>query len=220
MFLKSIKYNFIFLIPYLIVLLALAPVFILYSKPDIHLWINQFHSVISDRFFRIITFLGDGLFFIIIVVVVLFLSLRNSIFILSAYLLTGLVTQLLKRLFFEDVIRPYKYFQGLASLHLVDGVAMLGSRSFPSGHATSAFALFLCLAMITRNNYVKLMCFFTACLVAFSRVYLSQHFLIDVYFGSIIGCTGTIACYLLYFSNDKKWYRWSIQKVLQQNVKS
>jgi membrane-associated phospholipid phosphatase len=219
MLLKSIKYNSVFLTPYLIILLALAPVFLLYSKPDIHLWINQFYSEIPDWFFRIITFLGDGWFVILMVAGMLFFSLRNSIFILSAYLSTGLITQLLKRIFFEDVVRPYKYFQGIASLHLVDGVKMLGSRSFPSGHATSAFALFLCLAMISRNYYMKSMCFFIACLVAFSRVYLSQHFLIDIYFGSIIGCTGTIACYQLYFSSEKKWYGWNIQKALLQNVK-
>ncbi len=54
-------------------------------------------------------------------------------------------------------------FRTYRSLHLVDGVKMLSGRSFPSGHATSAFALFLCLALISTNRYLKLICFFLAC---------------------------------------------------------
>lgn len=217
---KAIKNNLFFLIPYIIFLLAIAPVFYIYSKPGIHLWINRFYSPFQDWFFKTITFLGDGMFVIIIVIVVLFFSLRNSLFILSAFLSSGLFTQLLKRLFFEDMVRPYKYFKGFASLRLVEGIEMLGSRSFPSGHATSAFALFLCLAMISKKNHIKLLCFITACLVAYSRVYLSQHFLIDVYAGSMIGTLSALCCSLIYFRSEKKWYRWNIQKVLKRDAKA
>lgn len=217
MLLKTLKNNAFFLIPYLIVILIIVPVFILFSKPEIHLWINQHNSPFFDWFFRHLTFLGDGLFIILPALILLFFSLRHFVFLVTAYFSTGLITQLLKRLIFEDVVRPSKYFQDLSHLHLVDGVQMLSGRSFPSGHSTSAFALFLCLALISNNRYIKLLCFLFACLVSFSRVYLSQHFLIDIFAGSIIGSLGTIAFYQLFYHDDRKWHTWSIQKLYKHD---
>jgi membrane-associated phospholipid phosphatase len=217
---KTLKNNAFFLIPYLIVLLALIPILILYSKPEIHLWINQHNSAFSDLFFKYITFLGDGLFIIVPAIILIFFSLRDFVFLLVAYFSTGLFAQLLKRVFFNDVIRPSRYFHDIASLHLVDGVSLLNGRSFPSGHSTSAFALFLCLALLSSNRFVKLACFILACLVAFSRVYLSQHFLIDVFAGSLIGTFGAIAFYLVFYRDERKWHAWTVQKLFQHDHKA
>jgi len=216
----TLKNNAFFLLPYLISLLILAPVLLIFSKPEIHLWINQFNSPFSDWIFKHLTFLGDGIFIILPALVLLFFSLRHFTFLIVAYFSTGLFTQILKRVFFEDVVRPSRYFQDLSYLHLVDGVKMLSGRSFPSGHATSAFALFLCLALISTNRYLKLTCFFLAALVAFSRVYLSQHFLIDIYTGSIIGSLGTLAFYQVFYQNNRKWHAWTPKKLLQHDVKA
>lgn len=73
---------------------------------------------------------------------------------------------------------------------------MVGQNSFPSGHATSAFAVFTCLALLTKNSYLKIIFFIIAVIAAFSRTYLSQHWLVDVTIGSLIG---TIAATLFYF---------------------
>jgi membrane-associated phospholipid phosphatase len=75
----------------------------------------------------------------------------------------------------------------VSHLHLVDGVQMLSYNSFPSGHSATIFALCLCLAAFSGLNRWKVVLFFIAVLVAFSRIYLSQHFLSDTYFGSMIG---------------------------------
>ena len=80
-------------------------------------------------FFKYITLLGDGIVIIIPVVAFLFFSLRHAVYLVT-YLSTGLFTQMLKRLFFEDVIRPSRYFQDIASLHLVDGVKILAEEVF------------------------------------------------------------------------------------------
>ena len=209
---KTLRDNTIFFIPYLILLIFLCPFLFIYTKSDIHFIINQYHSGFSDISFALLTYLGDGLFIILPIFVLLFISLRHAAFLLIAYLSTGLVTQILKRLFFEDALRPSRYLEGMGTLRLVDGVEMLSGRSFPSGHATSAFALFLGLALIIRNRYLKLDCFLLACLVAFSRVYLSQHFLIDITIGSLIGTIGTLAVYLAFYKSERSWQTWRIQK--------
>jgi membrane-associated phospholipid phosphatase len=209
---ETLKNNRSFLFPFAALFLLVSLILLSDTKAGIHLWLNNFHSVFFDWFFKYITHLGDGLFIIIPVVVMLFFSLRNSLFILTAYLSTGLITQLMKRLVFDGAERPIRYFQDIAQLHLVDGVHMLSGHSFPSGHATSAFAMFLCLALITRNRWIQFSCFIAACLVSFSRVYLSQHFLIDVYTGALIGITGTLMIYPLFFGRDRNWHHWSIIK--------
>jgi membrane-associated phospholipid phosphatase len=209
---KVLKNNLFFLLPYAITILVVASVLLLHSKTEIHLWINAYHSDFFDCFFRHITFLGDGLFLIIPAVLLLFYSLRSTVYLLTAYLSTGLVVQILKKLVFTDCVRPVKYFHDIAPLHLVDGVRVLSGHSFPSGHAASAFALFLCLAVIGRNRTIQLSCFVIACLVAFSRVYLSQHFLVDIFAGSLIGTLGTLALYPVFYRKDLKWHQWSLKK--------
>lgn len=210
---NTLKNNTFFLLPYLMVLLVSAAVLVLFSKPEIHLWINQYNSPFFDYFFKHLTFIGDGIFIIFPAIILLFFSLRHFVFLITAYFSTGLLVQLLKRLFFAEIARPSKYFHDLAPLHLVDGVKMLSGRSFPSGHSTSAFALLLCLALISSSRYLKLICFLLACLVAFSRVYLSQHFLIDIFAGSIIGSIGAISFYLLFYHDNRHWHAWSMQKL-------
>jgi membrane-associated phospholipid phosphatase len=211
---ETLKNNQIFFIPYLILLLISAGVFLSVNKADIHIYINQFHTAFFDVFFALLTYLGDGWFIIFPAVILLFFSLRHFVFLITAYFSTGLITQILKRIFFGDTLRPSRFLED-AELYLIEGVDMLSGRSFPSGHATSAFVLFLCLALIINNRITKLACLILACLVAYSRVYLSQHFLIDITFGSLIGSTGALALYLLYYKDDRKWHDWTIKKVFK-----
>jgi len=211
---KTLKDNLLFFVPYIIALLIAIVVLFSSNKGEIHLYINQFHSTFFDVLFALLTFLGDGLFLIIPALILLFLSLRHFVFLVSAYFSSGLFTQILKRVFFGDVMRPSKFFED-ADLYLIEGVDMLSGRSFPSGHATSAFALFLSLALIIPNRYIKVLCFILACLVAFSRVYLSQHFLIDITAGSLIGVAGTLAFYQLFYRDNRKWHAWSVKQVFK-----
>jgi membrane-associated phospholipid phosphatase len=207
---KTLKNNNLFFLPYIFILLIILPFLFTYNKGDLHLMINKHHSAFFDVLFALLTYLGDGLFIIVPAVILLFFSVRHTAFLVTAYLSTGLITQVLKRVFFEDSMRPSKMLKD-AGLYLVQGVDMLHGRSFPSGHATSAFAVFLSLALILRNRYLKLLCFIMACLVAFSRVYLSQHFLMDITAGSLIGTIGTLAVYMLFYKRERTWYAWKIQ---------
>jgi membrane-associated phospholipid phosphatase len=120
--------------------------------------------------------------------------------------------QILKRIVFADYPRPAGYFQDTVQLHLVEGVRLLYGHSFPSGHSASAFALFLTLSVLSRNRFIQVISFVLACAVAYSRVYLSQHFLSDILAGSLIGVIGTLGLYTVFYKKDLKWHQWSLLK--------
>ena len=184
--LEILKKNRFFIIPYLVFIFISSLFLLFYTKSEIHIYINQFHNSFSDFFFKYITYLGDGMSVAIFIVILLFVRFRYFLIMLVNVFLTTVVVQTLKRIVFEGSMRPSKYFSGLYELHLVDGVKMHHFNSFPSGHTATAFALFFMAALISKNNYLKLIFFTFAFLAAFSRVYLSQHFLVDIYTGSII----------------------------------
>ena len=157
------------------------------SKVEIHLFFNQFHNNFSDIFFSYITYLGDGLTVISIVIIFLFVKFRSAILIGLSHLFSSLLVQILKHTVFVDSLRPSKFFEGIHPIYLVPGIENYSYHSFPSGHASNAFALFFCLALINSKKSMKFFFFVLAVIVAFSRVYLSQHFFADIYAGSLIG---------------------------------
>jgi membrane-associated phospholipid phosphatase len=108
--------------------------------------------------------------------------------------------------------RPSKYFELYESyqLHLVEGVKLHSLQSFPSGHTATAFNLFLMMALMVKNNLLKFIFFTMAILVAYSRVYISQHFLVDITVGSVIGISLIVIIWLWFETWNKNWLNHSV----------
>jgi membrane-associated phospholipid phosphatase len=210
MLLDLFRKNKSFLIPYFAFLLLIFPCFIFQSKAEIHFYINHFNCLFTDYFFRYITSLGNGVTPFILGVALLFTSFRKAFIIATAPTVAGLLVQILKRFVFPDILRPSR----LLGLHLVDGVRLYSSHSFPSGHSATIFALCFTLALLTKRSTLKFGLFFLALLVAFSRVYLSQHFLIDIYAGSVIGVLCVPFIKMLFEKIDAIWIDKSIQEIV------
>lgn len=203
---KKILYdNLVFLIPWF-VLSILILLLISTSNPlSLHLQCNAFHTPLLDVFFKIITYLADGVTVAFVFVFILVFNIRNSFLIGISGILSGLIAQILKHTVFDNVMRPSAFLDKMPGLELVEGVKMHLANSFPSGHATSAFALFFALSIISRNIWLKLLWFFIAVLVAYSRVYLSQHFLEDILAGATLGLIITFAVSILIQSKAFNW---------------
>ncbi len=178
----------------------------LYPKPGSFLFLNYYHAPFLDSFFRVITFLGDGWFVIIMALVFFFLKKRAlSFMILSSYLLSGVFVQVIKRFFPEP--RPSMYLQShhIEYTGFIEGVTLHNSYSFPSGHTTSVFALAACIALFYAPKRLGILLAVIAFLVGYSRIYLGQHFPEDVFVGMFLGTISTILCFVWL---GKLFYKW------------
>lgn len=179
----------------------------IYSKADIHLFINNYHSSEADVFFPVFTYLGDGIIFPILLIPFLFRARRFSFAMLAGALLTLFLSAGLKQYYREEP-RPIKYFENLGQeLRQIPGVKPHYYRSFPSGHTTAAFAAWGIVAISYTNWSVKILCLVLAIGVAYSRMYLSMHFLRDVTAGALLGTI--IAFFATYFAGRLKSDFWS-----------
>ena len=214
---NTIKRNFSFLFPYVLFLLIVGSILCIYPKGSIHLFINKFHDTKADYFFSYSTILGDGLTTFSIVLILCFIKFRYAFLMGISNILASSVTQLLKHTYFDSIDRPVKYFDGISKLHLVPWEEVNVYNSFPSGHATTAFATCFCLALMINKNWIKFMLLVLAITIGFSRVYLSQHFLNDVYAGSIVGITSTLLVDIFIFqSHHVQKLNWMNGSLLQK----
>jgi membrane-associated phospholipid phosphatase len=212
---KILCQNLAFIIPYLFFLL-LAGVFLsLYSKSEAHLIINQYRFNFCDYFFKYATYLGDGIVVLCIIFFLCFIKYRYAILVAVSNIISSLITQTLKYTFFSDMVRPVKFFEGIKQLNLVPGVENYSYNSFPSGHTTAAFATFFCLALIMKNRTLKFLMFVIALIVGISRVYLSQHFLSDVYVGSLIGTFTSFFVYV-FLSERMETIEWMEKAIIKR----
>lgn len=186
-----------FYIYYLFLVLGFI-VLILTEKGDSLIWLNTHHNRALDIFFKYWTHLGDGLIFAFLGILFLLTSYYRTFVLIVAVISQTIVIQGLKRFVFGDVVRPKLYFENFESLYLVPGVDIHTSNSFPSGHTATAFTVAVLLSLMLRRTNLTALLMVMAILVGVSRVYLLQHFFVDIYFGSLIGfLIGLIVYYLM-----------------------
>jgi membrane-associated phospholipid phosphatase len=202
--LKQSQY-FIFIQAIFVIIIT---VFLLnYSKSDAQILANSYYSTFFDYLFYILTHSVEfwGCLFIYVLVAI-FKSYKYAIIGILTYATSGLVAQLLKRNVFADFKRPTANIDNLRLIPEFFELKQNTAFSFPSGHTTVAFTLFLFLTLIVKNKKWGLLFGVLASLIAYSRVYLSQHYFIDILAGSIIGLAVTsISFYLFDKINFGKW---------------
>jgi membrane-associated phospholipid phosphatase len=200
--LKFFKKNAIFLLLYSISSFLIFVLKLNFSKEKLHLLLTSTHNSLFDSFFSIITNIGDGIFVLIAGVLITFYKVKNGILIISSFLLTGFIVQILKNYVFPQARRPFLHFKNPDILHQVKDVNIHIHNSFPSGHTASAFVLFFSLSLVTGRKCLQMAFFVLAALVSYSRVYLSQHFVEDIWAGSTIAIFITTLLYYIIFRKE------------------
>jgi membrane-associated phospholipid phosphatase len=197
--LQLFRDNKLFFITYLLLLAAAIFFQVVYTQQDISYFINRHHHPLMDEICRYGTNIGDGIFSFVVAIIFIFINRRLAVVIVLSWMLSAGTTQLLKHTLFSDFVRPYMMMHDTyKDLYLVEGIDIHYDNSFPSGHATSAFALFTVLALTYTSIYLQLAFLALALFTAFTRVYLLQHFMIDTFAGSVIGIAWSVV--LFHFS--------------------
>lgn len=179
-------------------LFFLAGFFLLLNgKAGAFISLNHYHPFLLNVFFINYTFMGDGIFAICLIAVYAFYfrQRKKSLALLFAFLGSGLMVQLIKNL--VSAPRPRLFFEPGRYLHFLDGVSLSGYSSFPSGHTATAFAIATVLVLFMRNTKKQILILGMALLVGYSRIYLAQHFVIDIMIGALIGVIGGVAGFML-----------------------
>lgn len=194
-----LRQNRTFFLTYLLLLLIVGGLMLAYTKEQLIRFVNEHNSPLGDALFPYLTYLGDGAFVVVVGVLLLVLNRRVGGLVLVSFAVSGLISLFLKFYVFPDRLRPIRYFEHSDwQYHLIKDLRINEYNSFPSGHTTSAFALFAMLAFLWRRKAWGWLCVLGAAVAGYSRVYLFQHFVEDTFAGSLLGTLTSLALALAY----------------------
>ena len=210
-----------FLVPTIVLALILAVALLIVPKSELHLLLCQPHTIFLDKLVPVFTNLVDWLPYLT-VGLLLFYRTGWATFLASNLLLSTLIVQPIKHIVCAP--RPLTWFAESmpdVSLPLVQGVRMNYWLSFPSGHTTTFFVLFFSMSIILFAENIKgkdilsFICFLCASFGAYTRIYLSQHFALDIFAGILIAVFSTLSLYyfLVLKTKNTRFWTWNVQKL-------
>lgn len=207
--------------PTIVLALVLGTTLLVVPKAELHLTLCQPHTLSLDTIVPIFTDLVDWLPYLC-VVLLLFYRAGWATFLASNLLLSTLIVQPIKHILCAP--RPLTWFaENMPNIRLplVEGVRMNYWLSFPSGHTTTFFVLFFSLSIILYaenikgKNILSFLCFLCASFGAYTRIYLSQHFALDIFAGILIAVCSTLVLYffLVKRTQNTSFWVWRVQKL-------
>lgn len=163
------------------------------KKEELFLMLNLDLGKQADTFFKYFTNVGDGLFWLLWALLIIIKKGKKYLPLLFASVIfSTLLTQISKQVIYPDEPRPLQAIADQSQVHYVTGVTVHSINSFPSGHTATAFSFLLLLVLFSQTNALLLLGFAAALLVAYSRIYLGQHFPLDVGAGMLVAVSTMI----------------------------
>lgn len=204
--------------------LALFFPFVFIERGNMVIFLNGLQNPLLDQFFILASSIGNGFTMAIVAFCLLFFKIRWLYTFVIALLIQLAIVLLFKQLFFHNLFRPYMYFKQLDTLFLVDfieGVKIRYVNSFPSGHTACVFFIVTFFMLMIRKPMVSYLLLAIGIIVGVSRIYLVQHFFIDVYFGIIFGSLSSLLAYVIVQKYPKSWfdYKIKLQRVFRSSEK-
>jgi|TARA_X000000950_G_C13619490_1_gene538797 membrane-associated phospholipid phosphatase len=166
------------------------------NRGVVELSFNLFTNPSLYHLFKVITFVGDGLFAIPTTLYIIYLSKKNNLSLkrelthfLFTFAIMGIGIFFLKEYVFTSVPRPISFFNPLPAEWDPKQFSLTFHkfRSFPSGHSAAAAVYGFFIMRYFKSISIKTLIFISVLIVAYSRVFLFQHFVVDTYFGVFFG---------------------------------
>jgi len=158
--------------------------------------IQQVHGPVLDNIFRIITFMGEEQFYLVLLPLVLWCVDYSFGAVLAVFfMLAESVNFTLKELIQQP--RPFDLNPSV-KLSAAEGYGM------PSGHAQLSLVVWIAIADRVKKTWFWVAAALIILLICFSRIYLGVHFPTDVLGGLIAGGV-LLALYFAYSTGIEKW---------------
>ena len=217
------KDNALYLSLSLLVLVAMVIALVAVPKAELHMWLNGTHTPWLDSFFRHYSNFVKWPVYVLMLLPLLVWKPGWTVVFASTEAASALVIHVVKAIF--NMPRPKTFFEELIAANpslsadwqqiMVDGVRMHSWHSFPSGHTATFFVFFSLCAFIyvyerwPRGKEASVVCLILALLGGYSRIYLSQHFLMDVCGGMAEGVLMSVVVFCLFVEKgwtEKPWF--------------
>lgn len=204
---KTLNYTNFIIAAVITSIVALSLFYSSYSigKNELFLLLNNNLGAVGDILFTIITFLGDGAIWAVLLFVFIKYNKQNIPLLIAAFVICTLLVQVCKYVIIPEAFRPIKAIEATHLIHIVKGMEPHETASFPSGHTSAAFSFFLIGCLLVHQKWIVPVGFIYAILVGYSRVYLAQHFPFDVAAGMLVGViTISLAILIQLWWNKRK----------------
>lgn len=161
----------------------------LFDKFQILIFVNSLHTLFLDFLMYHLTRIPELAIVLFTFVLSFLFEKRIFLAVIISFLIASLIIFSLKFMVFSDIKRPLEWISKNAhiQLHFNPNIKLHLNSSFPSGHTFAAFCSMTCLALITKNGWLQFFFFLAAFAMGISRVYVLQHYFLDVFFGAQIG---------------------------------
>ena len=160
--------------------LSLFTMSLVWGKNEAFLYLNTNLGLVADKVFEYSSYLAEGWIWIPYFIVLVGLYKKDKAFILMNFLISTLLTQFAKNYIFDTAMRPMASGLDATQIHTVPGVEIHTFNSFPSGHTATAFTLFILTTYLFPNKYALSIGIIYAIVCGYSRIYLAQHFPLDL----------------------------------------
>ncbi len=166
--------------------LSLFSMSLFWGKNEAFLYLNANLGLVADKVFEYSSYLAEGWIWIPYFIVLVGLYKKDKAFILMNFLISTLLTQFAKNYIFNTAMRPMASGLDATQIHTVPGVEIHSLNSFPSGHTATAFTLFILTTYLFPNKQVFIIGLIYALICSYSRIYLAQHFPLDLAGGILV----------------------------------
>ncbi len=172
------------------------------GKNELFLLLNADLGKAADYLFIFFTFLGDGSWWIAILLLFILFRKRQLPILVLSFIFSEIFIESFKYFILPNEPRPTKAIAVGALINTVNGVELHSIGSFPSGHTTQAFVFFLLTCLVINEKWIVAVGFIYALLIGYSRIYLAQHFPRDVAGGMLFASISVLLSLIIY----KKWF--------------